>query len=86
MTLWTLLALRWLARVERRRAAIVLGAPIDERYRPGPPDDGRRWTARLHDLMGEPAIWRDFAWAALWGCSRTGRLEPRGRLWVRSSA
>ena len=32
--LGTLLACRWLARVERRRAAIVLGAPIEERYRP----------------------------------------------------
>ncbi|MDP2709607.1 MAG: sensor domain-containing protein [Solirubrobacteraceae bacterium] len=64
-TLWTLLAMRWLARVERRRAAIVLGAPIEERYRPL--SDAPRWSARLHALIGERATWRDFAWTAGWG-------------------
>ncbi|MEA2195105.1 MAG: hypothetical protein QOG42_1539, partial [Solirubrobacteraceae bacterium] len=63
--LWTLLAMRWLARVERRRAAIVLGAPIEERYRPL--GEEPRWAVRLHALIGEPTTWRDFAWSAGWG-------------------
>ena len=44
VALGTLLAMRWLARVERRRAGIVLGEPIAERYRPlsAAPRCGRR--------------------------------------------
>ena len=64
--LGTLLAMRWLARVERRRAAIVLGAPIEERYRPLS-DEPRSYATRLHELIGEGSTWRDFAWAAAWG-------------------
>jgi signal transduction histidine kinase len=64
--LGTLLAMRWLARVERRRAAIVLGAPIEERYRPLS-DDGRSYAQRLHELIGEGSTWRDFGWSAAWG-------------------
>ena len=64
--LGTLLAMRWLARVERRRAAIVLGEPIEERYRPLS-DEPRSWAARLHELIGEATTWRDFAWSAGWG-------------------
>ncbi len=64
IALGTLLACRWFARVERRRAAIVLGAPIQERYRPL---DDARWTTRLHTLMGDPTTWRDFAWTGLSG-------------------
>jgi len=60
----TLMACRWFARVERRRAGIVLGAPIAERYEPLA---GSRWTARLHALMGDPTTWRDFAWTGLAG-------------------
>jgi signal transduction histidine kinase len=62
----TLLAMRWLARVERRRAAIAGGEPIEERYRPlsEPP---RSWAARLYELIGEGSTWRDFAWSAAWG-------------------
>jgi signal transduction histidine kinase len=64
--LGTLLAMRWLARVERRRAAIVLGAPIEERYRPLG-GEGRSYPQRLHELIGEGATWRDFGWNAAWG-------------------
>jgi signal transduction histidine kinase len=64
VALGTLLGCRWLARVERRRAGIVLGAPIAERYAPFA--DGR-WTARLHALIGDPTTWRDFAWTGLSG-------------------
>ena len=64
IALGTLLACRWFARVERRRAAIVLGAPIEERYRPL---DAARWTTRLHTLMGDPTTWRDFTWTGLSG-------------------
>ena len=64
--LGTLLAMRWLARVERRRAAIVRGAPIEERYRPLS-DEPRSYAARLHELIGEGSTWRDFGWSAVWG-------------------
>ena len=26
-----------------------------------------RWTARLHELIGDPTTWRDFAWTGLSG-------------------
>ena len=64
LALWTLLACRWFARVERRRAGIVLGEPIGERY--APLAEGR-WTTRLHALIGHRATWRDFAWTGLSG-------------------
>ncbi len=64
VALGTLLACRWFARLERRRAAIVLGAPIAERY---PPAQDGRWTARLQTLIGDPTTWRDFAWTGLSG-------------------
>jgi signal transduction histidine kinase len=60
----TLLACRWFARFERRRAAIVLGAPIPERYKT---DAGGRWTAQLRALLGDATTWRDFGWAGLAG-------------------
>ena len=64
VALGTLLGCRWFARVERRRAAIVLGRAIDERHAPL---QGTRWTTRLHALMGDPTTWRDFAWTGLAG-------------------
>ena len=64
VALGTLLGCRWFARLERRRAGIVLGAPISEHYRTLEDD---RWTARLHTLMGDPTTWRDFAWTGLSG-------------------
>jgi len=62
LALGSLLAFRWFARVERRRAAIVLGAPIEEHY---PEAQDGRWTARLYELMGARTTWRDFHWAGL---------------------
>jgi signal transduction histidine kinase len=64
VALGTLLVCRWFARLERRRAGIVLGAPIPERY---PRLQRARWTARLYALMGDRTIWRDFAWTGLSG-------------------
>jgi signal transduction histidine kinase len=64
VALGTLLSCRWFARVERRRAGIVLGAPIAERYAP---HEDARWTTRLHTLIGDPTTWRDFAWTGLSG-------------------
>ena len=64
--LGTLLAMRWLAQVERRRAAIVRGEPIEERYRPLA-EGQRSYAQRLHELIGEGSTWRDFAWSAVWG-------------------
>ncbi|MEA2241213.1 MAG: hypothetical protein QOD24_769 [Solirubrobacteraceae bacterium] len=64
VALGTLLACRWFARVERRRAGVVLGAPIAERY---PALEQLRWTARLHALVGDATTWRDFAWTGLSG-------------------
>jgi signal transduction histidine kinase len=64
IALGTLLACRWFARVERRRAGIVLGAPLAERYAPF---ESARWTRRLHALLGDPTTWRDFAWTGLSG-------------------
>ena len=53
-------AFRWFARIERHRAALVLGAPIPERYRRGEP--GASWFARLRAAAADPATWKDFAW------------------------
>jgi len=64
VALGTLLGCRWFARVERRRAGIVLGAPIPEGYAPL---QDARWTARLYALVGDPTTWRDFAWTGLSG-------------------
>jgi signal transduction histidine kinase len=64
LALLTLLACRWFARVERRRAGIVLGAPIAERY---PPLGAGSWPRRLHTLIGLRTTWRDFAWTGLSG-------------------
>ena len=64
VALGTLLACRWFARVERHRAAIVLGAPIAERHAPA---RDARWTARLRALLGDATTWRDFAWTGLAG-------------------
>jgi len=78
VALGTLLACRWFARVERRRAGIVLSAPIPERY--APLEDGR-WTARLHTLIGDPTTWRDFAWTGLSGVVGTTLSSLAVTLW-----
>ena len=58
-------AFRWFARIERHRAALVLGAPIPERYRRG--DPGASWFARLRAAAADPATWKDFAWTGICG-------------------
>ena len=60
----TLTGWRAVARLERRRAALVLGHPIPEAYAALPPGGiWRRWRARLADR----ATWRDLGWCALVG-------------------
>lgn len=56
---------RLFARVERRRAALVLGAAIPERYRRG--ERGAGWFARLRAAAADPATWKDFAWTGICG-------------------
>jgi signal transduction histidine kinase len=58
-------AFRLFARVERRRAALVLEEPIPERYRRGQPGAG--WFARLRAAAADPATWKDFAWTGICG-------------------
>jgi signal transduction histidine kinase len=58
-------AFRWFARLERHRAALVLGAPIPERYRRG--DPGASWFGRLRAAAADPATWKDFAWTGICG-------------------
>lgn len=58
-------AFRWFARLERHRAALVLGAPIPERYRRG--ETGAGWFARLRAAAADPATWKDFAWTGISG-------------------
>jgi signal transduction histidine kinase len=80
VVLLTFACCRWLAGVERRRAALVLGAPIAAAYRPPPAD--RRLAARLKAAAHDPQRWKDLAylvllgevglvcgtiWAVLWG-------------------
>ncbi len=64
-TLATLYAFRWFARVERRRAALVLRTPIAERYRRPAPDAG--WLARLRTIARDAATWKDFVWTGVCG-------------------
>jgi signal transduction histidine kinase len=56
---------RWFGRLERRRAALVLGAPIGERYRDAPKGSG--WFQRLKFMSKDPATWKDFTWCLLAG-------------------
>jgi signal transduction histidine kinase len=55
----TLVALRWMADVERWRAAIVLGAPLEARYAgPGSGSLRDRMRAVVHDAQ----TWKDFVY------------------------
>ncbi len=56
LTIWVS---RWLAWVERRRAALVLGEPIRGVYKP--PATGR-FIDRLKALFSDPSTWKDLAW------------------------
>lgn len=64
-TLLSFYAFRWFARLERHRAAIVLGAPIPERYRAAP--RGAGWWQRLKVAAKDPATWKDFTWTIVCG-------------------
>ena len=55
---------RSLAEVERRRAALVLGAPIAADYRPPPTDT--RLVGRLKAAVHDPQRWKDVAYLALY--------------------
>jgi hypothetical protein len=57
----TLLLARAFAELERRRAAPVLGARIEGRYRP---IEGSLWE-RTKAIATDPASWRDVAWSLL---------------------
>jgi signal transduction histidine kinase len=80
VVLLTFACCRWLAGVERNRAALVLGGPIAAAYRP--PSEDRRIAARLRAAAHDPQRWKDLAylvmlgevglvcgtiWAVLWG-------------------
>jgi len=56
---------RALADFERRRAALVFGAPIVADYRPAP--DDRRLAARLRAAAHDPQRWKDIAYLFLLG-------------------
>jgi hypothetical protein len=59
--LGTLLAARWTARLERRRARLVLDAPIADRERAL---EGGIW-ARTRALAGDRGAWSGVAWSLL---------------------
>src|SRR4051794_5818589 len=52
---------RWMARLERRRAALVLGRPVVEAY--APLEGGL--LARLRAAVGDPQTWKDLVWHLL---------------------
>jgi len=62
----TFLAVTWVTRriagLERLRAALVLGRPVEPPY--GAPPAGNPWV-RGRALVREPATWRDLAWLVL---------------------
>ena len=57
----TIYVSRWMAWVERRRAALVLGEPIPGVYRS--PTGG--FLSRLKALFSDPSTWKDLAWHLL---------------------
>jgi hypothetical protein len=59
--LGTLLACRWLANIERRRAGALLGMSIVARERRW---EGGLWQ-RSRSAASDPAAWRNLAWAIL---------------------
>jgi signal transduction histidine kinase len=57
----TIYVSRWMAWIERRRAALVLGEPIPGLYRS--PTGG--FISRLKALFSDPSTWKDLAWHLL---------------------
>jgi signal transduction histidine kinase len=89
IVLLTFATFRVLADVERRRAALVLGAPLLSDYRRTPAD--RRMGRRLHAAAVDPQTWKDTAyllifsvvgftwgtlWVTLWGVAVGSILLP----------
>jgi signal transduction histidine kinase len=70
--------LRWNARLERLRAARLLGAPIGEAYRP------RRGglLRRLRTVVGDPQSWKDLAWLSFAGTLGFGAATAVVTLWA----
>jgi signal transduction histidine kinase len=58
----TFAVFRWFADIERRRAALVLGAPIPDAYRPR---RKRTLVTRLIDALRDPQSWKDTLYLAL---------------------
>jgi signal transduction histidine kinase len=58
----TIYVSRWMAWIERRRAALVLGEPIRGVYKP--PATGRI-IDRLKALFSDPSTWKDLGWHLL---------------------
>jgi signal transduction histidine kinase len=88
LTVPVLLGIRQLARLARQSAGEWAGRPIAEAYQP-PPGPGRlSFTARLRWLAGDPATWRDLAWALIGPvyCALTAALPAiailLGLLWI----
>src|SRR4051794_6198458 len=57
----TIHASRWLAWIERRRAALVLGHPIPAVYKPAT----GRFFGRLKALFSDTSTWKDLGWHLL---------------------
>jgi signal transduction histidine kinase len=62
IALATIAASRAMADVERRRAALVLGRPVEARYRP---PAGGRIPDRLRALFADRQTWKDLGWHLL---------------------
>ena len=71
----TFACFRWLADLERLRAALVFGEPLPSAYRPAPPDG--RIASRLKAAAHDPQRWKDsvylaaigvvgFVWGTVW--------------------
>jgi signal transduction histidine kinase len=58
----TVYASRWMAWLERRRAALVLGQPIPGVYKP--PATGHFFD-RVRAMFSDPSTWKDLAWHLL---------------------
>ena len=62
VVLATFVVFRWIADIERRRAALVLGAPIPDAHRPR---ESGGFVARLMAVLRDPQSWRDMLYLAL---------------------
>jgi signal transduction histidine kinase len=76
--LGTFLALGVLADLERRRAALVFGAPLAASYRPA----GGRTPSRVKTMLGDPQRWKDALYLALIGPVGLGKGVLVLALWA----